>query len=220
VKSILKILNWLAVFLVPIILVLSTVGIMLTPVFIQIEYRLPGFPADPYGFTLEERLYWADISRQYLVNREGINFLAEQKLDPQTPLYNERELKHMLDVKIVVQGALWLLSITFLLQAVIGYLNKRNDDILSYLQALSKGGWLTTLLIVGVLVYLALNFDSLFTNFHRIFFEGDSWLFRYSDTLIRLFPIRFWRDAFIWISVMGLAGGASLGYFCAKPRKE
>ena len=33
-----------------------------------------------------------------------------------------------------------------------------------------------------------------FTTFHRIFFAGESWIFPYSDTLIRLFPMRFWAD--------------------------
>jgi uncharacterized membrane protein len=32
-----------------------------------------------------------------------------------------------------------------------------------------------------------------------MFFEGDTWLFLYSDTLIRLFPERFWLTAFIGI---------------------
>jgi integral membrane protein (TIGR01906 family) len=219
VKSIREIFNWLAVILVPIILVLVAVRITLTPLFIQIEYRLPGFPADPYGFTFEDRMFWADISRLYLLNREGIDYLADRNLDAQTPLYNERELKHMLDVKIVVQGALWVLRVAVLTELGIWFLHFRANDIQAFRKAIARGGWLTTMLILAILVYLGLNFNSLFTNFHRIFFEGDSWLFRYSDTLIRLFPIRFWRDAFIWISVMGLTSGIGLGYSCSKPGK-
>ena len=67
-------------------------------------------------------------------------------------------------------------------------------------------------LIAAILVYLALNFNALFVTFHRIFFEGETWIFKYSDTLIRLFPIRFWRDAFISVGAFSLIGGASLGY--------
>ncbi len=216
-KSLRNYVNWLAVVLVPVILVLVAVRILLTPLFIQVEYRLPGFPEDPYGFTIEDRLYWGNISRQYLLNREEIDFLGNQKLDPQTPLYNQRELQHMLDVKVVLRGAMWILGSALVLEVGIWYLNYRSRDLFSYYQAVSKGGWLTTLLIVAILVYLGLNFNSLFTNFHVIFFEGDSWLFQYSDSLIRLFPLRFWRDAFIWIAVMGLGSGVALGYFCGKP---
>lgn len=217
-KSLRRIFNGLAVVLVPVILVLVAVRILLSPLFIQIEYRLPGFPPDTYGFTFEDRLYWGNISRAYLLNSEGIEYLADQNLDANTPLYNQRELQHMLDVKVVVRGAMWVLGISVLLEVVIWYFNRRSKEFGAYRLALSRGGWLTTLLIVSILVYLALNFNSLFTNFHLIFFEGDSWLFQFSDTLIRLFPVQFWRDAFIWIAVMSLAGGISLGYFCGKPR--
>jgi len=220
VTKLLKVINGLAVILVPVILVLVAVRILLSPLFIQVEYRLPGFPPDSYGFTLEDRMYWGNISRVYLLNREGIEYLADQQLDANTPLYNQRELQHMLDVKVVVRGAMWALGIAVLLEVGIWYLNQRSKNVQGYRQAVSTGGWLTTLLIVSVLVYLAFNFNSLFTNFHRIFFEGDSWLFQYSDTLIRLFPLPFWRDAFIWIAVISLAGGIGLGYFFGKPRRS
>jgi integral membrane protein (TIGR01906 family) len=44
---------------------------------------------------------------------------------------------------------------------------------------------------------VTINFDWLFTAFHHIFFTGDTWLFFYSDTLIRLFPMEFWMNLFI-----------------------
>jgi len=56
------------------------------------------------------------------------------------------------------------------------------------------------MIIVGVVI----NFDTLFTSFHRIFFEGDTWLFSYSNSLIRLFPLRFWQDVFITIGGLSI----------------
>jgi len=53
--------------------------------------------------------------------------------------------------------------------------------------------------------------NALFTSFHRIFFSGDTWLFLYSDSLIRLFPIPFWQDAFIIMGTLVLVGGVALG---------
>ncbi|MBI1854868.1 MAG: DUF1461 domain-containing protein [Chloroflexi bacterium] len=38
-------------------------------------------------------------------------------------------------------------------------------------------------------------------------FEPGSWLFAYSDTLIRLFPLQFWMDATFMITVFSLIGG-------------
>ena len=64
-----------------------------------------------------------------------------------------------------------------------------------------------------VLVGIAINpnvFWNFFAGFHSLFFEGDSWIFRYSDTLIRLFPIRFWQDTFLLAAVVALGGGIAL----------
>jgi integral membrane protein (TIGR01906 family) len=41
---------------------------------------------------------------------------------------------------------------------------------------------------------MLVNWSKFFVAFHGLFFEGDSWLFDYSDTLIRLFPMPFWID--------------------------
>jgi integral membrane protein (TIGR01906 family) len=184
-----------------------------------VEYRLPGFPDDSYGFTFDERLHWANISKQYVLNRDDINFLADQKLNDGTPLYNQRELRHMYDVKVVLRGAILFLYGSVLFILTCGYWSRRTDRWQDFKLAISRGGWLTVGLIFFILVYLALNFNALFTNFHKIFFEGDSWLFKYSDTLIRLFPIRFWRDAFIWIGAMALLAGFGLGYFGNKGKQ-
>ena len=58
------------------------------------------------------------------------------------------------------------------------------------------------LMLAAVGVYMVLSWDAFFTTFHRMFFEGDTWIFRYSDTLIRLFPIRFWQD--VAATIVGL----------------
>ncbi len=53
-------------------------------------------------------------------------------------------------------------------------------------------------------------FWAFFSGFHALFFEGDSWLFAYSDTLIRLFPLRFWQDTFLFATLIAVAGGLGL----------
>jgi len=203
----------LVALLVPVILVLATIRIMLTPIYIQIEYRLPGFPEDSYGFNLEDRLFWANISRLYLVKGKDIEYLANKQLDDTTPLYNARELQHMEDVQIVIRGAMIVLYLSTVYLLGLGIWSKKTRRLDDFRTSISNGGWITVGIIVLVLSYLGLNFNSLFTNFHRIFFEGDTWLFKYSDTLIRLFPIRFWRDAFIWIGASTLLAGGLLGRY-------
>jgi len=217
-KSAIQTANWLVVISIPILLALAAIWIMLSPLYIQIEYRLPGFPPDPYGFTFDDRLYWANISRAYLINNVGIEFLGDQQLDPDSPLYNDRELQHMYDVKNVVRVAMWIFFGVLSFVLGWGYWMKNSGFWSNYKLSISRGGWLSIGLILAILAYLMLNFDSLFVNFHRLFFDGETWIFHYSDTLIRLFPVRFWRDAFIWVGLITLGGGVLLGYFFSPGR--
>jgi len=191
----------------PLLLMMTAIRLLLTPVFLEVEYRLPGFPADPFGFTREERLHWANLSLEYLLNDADISFLANQRLANDQPLYNERELRHMVDVKNLVQWMIriWLIMVSIYL--LVGLWAWQTGWAAAYWTAIARGGWLTLALVVLILVSVALSFEGLFTAFHRLFFEGDTWLFYYSDTLIRLFPLRFWRDAFAIMGVLTVLGG-------------
>src|SRR3989304_2513397 len=84
---------------VPVVLILTTVRLLLTPLFVSVEYSTPGFPDDPYGFTREERVRLAEIARAYLFNDAGPEFLADVRDPNGIALYNPRELSHMVDVK-------------------------------------------------------------------------------------------------------------------------
>ncbi|HML39647.1 MAG TPA: TIGR01906 family membrane protein [Bellilinea sp.] len=199
---------WLISLCIPYFFIMTSVRALLTPAFLVVEYNMPGFPEDPYGFTQADRLHYGNISVKYLTNSADITFLSDVKMQDGTPLYNERELSHMLDVKNLVQATLkiWVaVGVILLLTIVAAAIGHWLPDVW---RAFSRGGWLTLGVIVLILVGVALNFDALFTEFHHLFFTGDTWLFYYSDSLIRLFPIRFWQDAFIFMGV--LTGAMSL----------
>ena len=211
------ILSWLVTLIIPIALIGLGLRLLLSPIFLQIEYNMPYFPPDEFGFTKEDRLKWAPYALDYLVNNEDISYLGDLTFEDGTPLYNERELRHMDDVKLVTQGALrvWYVSLAILL--LLGIWAWSSGWWSEYRLGLMRGGWLMIGLAVTValivVVGIAINpdiFFSFFTGFHSLFFEGDSWLFLYSDTLIRLFPIRFWQDAFLWAAVIALGGGIAL----------
>jgi integral membrane protein (TIGR01906 family) len=204
--------SWLITLMVPPILLVTSILMLLNPLFLNLEYRRPGFPADPSGFTLDERLKYARVSVAYLVNQQGIDTLADQQLSDGTPLFNERELSHMVDVKAVVQRALrwWLAGL-----GLLGFLTLwayRAGWKRTYWRGLMRGGFLTLGIILFFLVYLAVSFDALFTQFHSLFFESGTWVFLYTDSLIRLFPLPFWQDCFIVVGALCLIGGAWLAW--------
>ena len=108
-----RLLSLLVTVLLPIALVLTSVRLLLTHTFVQVEYRTPAFPSDPYGFTRADRLYWSQIAVDYLINDADISFLGDLRFTDGRVVYNDAELMHMLDVKNTVQAALgvWYLCI-------------------------------------------------------------------------------------------------------------
>jgi integral membrane protein (TIGR01906 family) len=195
---------------IPFFLIMTAIRLLFTPFYPQVVYQMPGFPEDRYGFTLEDRLHWSRISIEYLLNDAGIEYLADQRLPDGQPLYNERELSHMLDVKIVLQGMVTAWTILLVVLAGLALWAWRAGWLPAYVHGLGAGGKLTIGLIVLVLAAVAISFNALFTAFHRIFFAGDSWLFLYSDSLIRLFPLPFWQAGFVLMGVFTILGAALL----------
>ncbi len=202
-----KILLVLLVACMPVLLITTAITVTLTPLFVNIEYRLPGFPEDEYGFTTTDRLTWSRYSINYLLGLISHEELTQQQLPDGSSLYNERELAHMLDVRnltaIVMKVWLGLVIFFFLMILLCWKTNQKG----AWHSAVGHGGKLTIGFILSILFYLVLNFNQLFTQFHQLFFEGDSWLFLMSDNLIRLFPIRFWRDIFIFIGGLSILMG-------------
>jgi integral membrane protein (TIGR01906 family) len=181
----------------PLVLVLVNARVLMSGAFLQWEYNRPNFSPDPFGFTVQDRLAYAPLALDYLFNDQGTDFLGKQTKPDGSPVYNERELSHMDDVKGVVQEltrfGLTLVGV-YILSLVLMSISAGSRPALY--RSLFWGGIATVVVIVLALVITATSFEWLFTEFHRLFFTGNTWIFPTSDTLIRLFPEQFWVDAF------------------------
>lgn len=214
-----RLLSTLVMLLTPVVLVLTSVRILLTPAFLPFEYGMPNFPADVYGFSQADRLYWSRFALDYLLNDEGIGFLADLRFSDGAQVYNERELRHMVDVKNAVQAALTVWIITLVLLVGLGLWAWKGAWMGDFRRGLGRGGRLTAALVVVIIFFVLLSFGVFFVAFHNVFFEAGTWVFNYSDTLIRLFPERFWRDIFIYVGVIS-AGLGLLVSFLARSRTQ
>ena len=208
-----NILGWVVTVLTPFVILMFSIRILITPLFPRVEYRMPGFPEDPFGFTLEDRLTWSAPSIEYLVNNESIGYLADLTFEDGSPIYNANELSHMEDVKSVVTGMRVALTVSMLVLLAIVIIGVRQGWRGDLLYAFRRAGWGVIGLIVTILMFVAVAFDQLFTWFHQLFFQQGNWQFYTSDTLIRLFPIRFWQDAFIYVGVLSFGIGILLIIF-------
>jgi integral membrane protein (TIGR01906 family) len=205
---------------IPVLICVLSILILLSPVFMNLEYRLPNFPEDQYGFSTEERLDFGNRTRRYLVTKATLDDLGDLKFDSGDPIYVERELEHLEDVKIVLQGVFKVFWGAVAVLVLGGVYARFRNWWNGYILSVSRGGWLTAGLLGTILFLSIVSFRSLFTNFHLIFFEGDSWLFLYTDTLIRLFPIRFWQDVFLVFGVTTLTGGILLGWLLSRKNRN
>jgi integral membrane protein (TIGR01906 family) len=206
-KTLFRILAWLTTLLLPLALTFLGLRLLLTHPFLEVEYRTPGFPPDDFGFSLQDRLQWSKVSIDYLLNNADISFLGNLTFPDGSPLFNARELSHMHDVKLVVQPVLVIGYSVWVLLLLIGLWSRFGGAWPEYLRGLSRGGWLTVALVALIGMFAAVSFWQFFTLFHELFFSGNSWLFLYSDTLIRLFPLPFWEDAFLFAGILDVLVG-------------
>ncbi|MBL8165869.1 MAG: TIGR01906 family membrane protein [Anaerolineae bacterium] len=204
-KPVIFILSGLITLAVPLLLVLGSVRLIMTPLFLQFEYTRPGFPQDFYGLTTDERLRYAPFALDYLLNAEGIDFLANLDFPDGEPQYNARELRHMEDVKVITQAAFLLAMLLALITAAAGSALWRIQRG-RLRMAVMNGALLTLGIIATIVVVAVVNWDFFFTRFHEVFFSSGTWRFEYSDTLIRLFPEQFWFDAALTIGGMTVLG--------------
>jgi integral membrane protein (TIGR01906 family) len=213
------ILSLLVTVLIPVALVLTSVRLMFLNTYLQLEYNAKGFPADRYGFSTQDRLYWSMIARDYLLNSADISFLGDLRFQDDTSVYNQRELGHMVDVKNTVSAAFSVWYASLILLAGLGvwaWLGKWGRQ---YKRGLGRGGWLTVILLGSIILLVLLSFGILFVAFHNVFFDAGTWTFEFSDTLIRLFPERFWRDIFLAVGVLSAIGGLILGFLFGRQKR-
>jgi integral membrane protein (TIGR01906 family) len=182
--------------------------------FLNYEYGKASFPADnavPFGgypLSKAERTMLAEAALQSIIGPKGMRALEEARfLETDAPAFNAREIRHMRDVRWLFNRArvvFWVsLAVLLIGGAALFWWSRRASLGPQLLTRPLLVSTVVTLSVAAALgIYILLNFGSFFTEFHHVFFEGSTWLFRRDDTLIRLFPTAFWFDAATTIAAM------------------
>jgi integral membrane protein (TIGR01906 family) len=174
-----------------------------SPLFLWAEYHRPGFPGDGYGFNSDDRMTYGSYAVDYLSNWSGPRYLGELVNRSGEKLFQDGEVSHMADVKLVILSAFGVGALLILVSiAIIIYLRRRSTG--GVRRGLFAGSIVTLALIGGLAGLALLGWEQFFTEFHRIFFANGTWTFALEDTLIRLFPGQFWIDAGIVIAALVL----------------
>lgn len=194
-KLLLRSCSVLVVVTLPWFLALTSLLPLLTPAFLRLQYARPDVPPSA-RFSAQERQAFAQAAAHYLVSTEGIDYLANLTGQDGSPLFNERELTHMVDVKVLLGQAIALdVVLALLFAACMGILLSQEETTDRTPRYLLAGSLVAPALAICALIVVPLQFQWFFVEFHHVFFEGETWLFPRTDTLIQLFPEQFWFNA-------------------------
>lgn len=210
-------LHWLVVLAMPFFLGFTTIRLIVSEWYPRYEYAKDNFPADPFGFTQEQRLELALVAVDYLRRPEAaeeVIYLLEDQRIPGTadPLYNPEEISHMVDVKHVtdaIRRLSWVATV-IVVGGLVVLLVRPETRPVAY-RALYYGGVATTVILLALALFILLGWSIFFVQFHELLFPPGTWTFAYSDSLIRLFPEKFWFDLGVILSVGTLVEGILVG---------
>ena len=205
-----------AVFLacIPIFLVLTNVRIAAT------EERVMTYGMSSYNVAAVTGVEQAELNRaaheivQYFTSGDPNSLLdirVKSGNGEPAPLYSEREIIHMRDVKQLFQFVFRVHEVAFayIVTYLAGvYLWSREQSLRRLArQAITAG--IATVGVLGVAaIAMLIGFDQLFYAFHVFSFSNDFWqLDPATDRLVQMFPIGFWFDVSIAAGVLTIVEG-------------
>ncbi len=195
-----KIIGWIVYLIwivcIPFLIISSTVTV------VSHSYQLYQYGFDKYQISKVTGIGKSQLDE---VSRKMIEYYYGRSDSPQVtvtikgkdmPVYSQKELVHLADVRAIIQlfGLLQIISMVLLfLSGLYLYLRSSISRILKGLII----GAAATLAFTGILVAWALiDFNSLFILFHIVSFNNNLWILDPAhDYLIMMFPEGFFNDA-------------------------
>ncbi len=178
-----------------VVLVVGAVRVTTLPWFPRWAYSRADFPAETYGMAPQQRLELAEACIAFLNLPHDRTLLSSLYLADGEVAFNERELQHMDDVKVVYdQLTIWALF-ALVVGGIAAWALRHRAERAAIWGALSDGGLLTLLILLLLGGLMVVAWETFFVGLHGVFFAPDTWRFYYTDTLIRLFPEMFWQLA-------------------------
>jgi len=120
------------------------------------------------------------------INGETVNF------------YNQREIDHMVDVKLLYQNVMIVRNLLGLLAIglAVGMIRYRRK----WWQAFKRAGWLIGGGLGILVLYALIDYEGFWIRFHLTFFHNDLWLLDpATDRLIQMVPQSFFNEMVLLI---------------------
>ncbi len=146
------------------------------------------------------------------INRQVLAYLQDSAFEvPAIEPFSQRELDHLLDVKIIIQRVLQLFDAFIIIagvSSVLLYLSSKHPFFEAGKILLYTG--FSALGVAALFLLMALLFSVSFDAFHQLLFKPGSWIFLQSDYLIMLYPFGFFKGFFLTLIMESVLAGISL----------
>lgn len=128
-------------------------------------------------------------------------------------VYDNRSIEHLRDVQSVISRATVAAGFAFVGVLVFAALLVRSGRrrLVQRVMGIIGGSYLVATIVFGLWAFI--DFNSLFTQFHHVFFAEGTWLFSHDSLLIVLFPEKFWMIlGAIWLLLVLLSSIGLVAY--------
>jgi integral membrane protein (TIGR01906 family) len=120
--------------------------------------------------------------------------------------FNETEISHLNDVRILLKKLLTVFYISIALFALLTILlvEKKPKRFLKNISLSAMISSAVLICLFALLYFLGNNFWALFDKFHYIFFPQGNWAFPEGSLIITIFPFGFFYDFFFKLITVSL----------------
>lgn len=150
------------------------------------------------GMTQEELLSVTTYLLDYMQGDKDNLRIKTEVEGKERYAFDEREREHMVDVAALYRGArgFSLIAVTFAaVTALLGALLVKKDRLLMYAKSYTIGAVIICALILGIGIWVMIDFTSFWDSFHLLLFTNDLWLLDPRTSLmINMFPEQFFFD--------------------------
>ncbi len=165
-----------------------------------------------YNFNFYNGLYEKNGVYEFL-DRDDVRILTQNTFDffkgirgyerfdlkSDIDFFNQNEIDHLEDVRVLFRYIFISLYISIFLFLALSLLLLFEKSVLRYLKdicltLLASSSFILVLILF--LYFLGTNFSSLFGNFHLVFFPQGNWQFPEGSLIITIFPFGFFYDFF------------------------
>lgn len=187
------------------LLLLSLLVISYMPPIYEMEYDKLG-QAEVIGTSREQLRYITGEVIRYIAGfRHHLDITATIG-GVERAVFNEREIAHMVDVQnlfLLGQKALLVSAFAAIVLGILGRILLPKES-----RKWASGGFLCGValffgLVGGLVCAAVIDFTTVFTKFHLLFFTNDLWLLDpRTDVLIQMVPEQFFRDICVFIAIL------------------